>query len=58
MEFYCDRLKDHYSILPHSVVGLLALVGYMPRVGEGRLGRGSWGGGGRGSLKIFVLGLD
>ncbi|XP_070539635.1 MMS19 nucleotide excision repair protein homolog isoform X2 [Ptychodera flava] len=23
--FYCDRLKDHYSVTPHSLLGLLAL---------------------------------
>ncbi|CAB4002655.1 MMS19 nucleotide excision repair homolog, partial [Paramuricea clavata] len=26
VEFFCDRLKDHFSIIPHVVSGLLALV--------------------------------
>lgn len=26
VNFYCDRLKDHYSVLPHAMSGLLALV--------------------------------
>ena len=28
VEFFCDRLKDHFSVIPHVVSGLLALVGY------------------------------
>ena len=26
-EFFCDRLKDHFSVIPHVISGLLALVG-------------------------------
>ena len=25
-EFLCDRLKDHYTIIPHALFGILALV--------------------------------
>lgn len=26
--FYCDRLKDHYSIIPTVLIGILAIVGF------------------------------
>ena len=26
VEFYCDRLKDHYSILPATLNGILSIV--------------------------------
>lgn len=26
-EFLCDRLKDHYTIIPHALFGILSLVG-------------------------------
>ncbi|PFX18825.1 hypothetical protein AWC38_SpisGene16778 [Stylophora pistillata] len=25
-EFLCDRLKDHYTIIPHALFGILALI--------------------------------
>ena len=34
VEFFCDRLKDHFSIIPHVLSGLLALVGYYMVVNE------------------------
>lgn len=26
VDFYCDRLRDHFSVVPHVLSGLLALV--------------------------------
>lgn len=32
--FYCDRLKDHHSVLPNTLTGILAIV-HMSHVPEG-----------------------
>ncbi|XP_048584899.1 MMS19 nucleotide excision repair protein homolog [Nematostella vectensis] len=33
-EFYCDRLKDHYSIIPQALLGLQALASHQSMPGE------------------------
>lgn len=36
--FYCDRLKDHHSVVPHTLTGIVAIV-HMLHVPEGAAGR-------------------